>query len=380
MRFSDIPGHDTEKARLRQMVDSGRIPHAIMLQGKEGIGKMALARALAQYINCTGRKPGDVDSCGECPSCRHNEAMSHIDTLWVYPVVKLDKMNSAPISDDFRPEWLDYMSGRTFMDIAAWTECFDKKNAVPTTYVTESDDLIHKLSFESSESHNKIILWWLPERMNQETANKLLKLIEEPYKNTIFIMACDRPQQLLPTVYSRVQRVEVSPYSQSEIAAYLASTRGIPPQEADDIARLAQGSMSEALNSISISKRRATMLESFKQLMRLAYQRNVIELRKWANDMAALGREQQVEFYTYAIRLLRENFMNNFGGESLVYMNEAEKQFGSRFSRFICERNIEQLAHVFDEAKDDIAANANSKIVNLDMAIKVIVLLIPPKQ
>lgn len=379
MLFSDIPGHIEVKTRLREMADSGKMPHALLLEGREGIGKLSLARALAQYINCTGRREGDNDSCGNCPSCRHYESMSHIDTIWVYPVVKLEKMTTAPVSDDFRDEWNEYLDGRTFMDVSAWTEQFDKKNAVPTTYVTESDMLVHKLSFEAHNSRYKIVLWWLPERMNQETSNKLLKLIEEPYRDTIFLMACNQPQMLLPTVYSRVQRVDVNPYTDIEIADYLADKRGLPAHEAKDIARLAQGSMSEALNAISVSKRRSSMLESFKQLMRLAYQRNVIELRKWAADMAATGREQQLEFYNYAIRLLRENFMNNFGRQDLVFMNEDEWQFGSRFSRFICERNIEQLSRLFDEAREDIAANGNGKIINLDVALKVIVLLIPPK-
>ncbi|MDE6826586.1 MAG: AAA family ATPase, partial [Paramuribaculum sp.] len=368
------------KSRLRQMADSGHLPHALLLEGREGIGKFSLARAFAQYIGCTGRRPGDTDSCGKCPSCLHHQALAHIDTVWVYPVVKLEKMNTAPTSDDFHQEWKEFLQGRTFMDIAAWTEQFEKRNAVPTIYVTESDSLIRKLSFESHESVYKTVLWWLPEKMNQETSNKLLKLSEEPYKDTIFIMTSDRPRDLLTTVYSRLQRISVNPYSDEDIADYLVERRGLPSQEAEEISRLAQGSMNEALAAISVSKRKVVMFEQFKQLMRLAYQRNVIELRKWAAELASTGREQQLDFYNYSIRLLRENFMNNFGEAELVFMNDSEKQFGSRFSRFICERNIEQLAALFDEAREDIAANGNGKIINLDVALKVIVLLIPPKQ
>ena len=155
MLFSEIPGHEDTKRRLREMADGNKLPHALMLEGQEGIGKFALIRAFAQYINCTGRMPGDTDSCGNCPSCHHYASMTHIDTLWIYPVVKLEKMKTPPTSDDFHDEWMDYLDGRIYMDMSQWTDIFDKKNAVPTIYVTESDSLIRKLSFASHTSDIK---------------------------------------------------------------------------------------------------------------------------------------------------------------------------------------------------------------------------------
>ena len=221
MKFSDIPAHKEVKERLRAMVDADRIPHALVLEGPSGIGKLALARAMAQYIHCTNRTP-DGDSCGECPSCRQHQSLNHIDTIYVFPVVKTDKFrNSAPISDDFMAEWRDYLAGRTFMDYSKWADSFGKKNAKPSNYVTESSALIHKLSLTSHGTRYKVVIWWLPELMGEETANKLLKLIEEPAEDSILIMASDNSRNILPTIYSRLQRVEVRHLSDDTVAQYL---------------------------------------------------------------------------------------------------------------------------------------------------------------
>lgn len=372
MRFSDIPAHDSVKERLRALADSDRIPHALLLEGGSGIGKLALARAFAQYIHCTDRREGD--SCGRCPSCIQHQALSHIDTHYVFPVVKPEKSTTPPISDDFLEEWKAYLDGRLFMDFEQWSETFTKKNAQPITYVTESNDLIHRLSYASHASRYKIVIWWLPEKMNVEAANKLLKIIEEPYKDTIFIMASDKPEALLPTIYSRVQRIKLRRLPDETIARLLVD-RGIDPTDAEAIAHTAEGNMIKALRTVDTRGEDKARFDMFTSLMRLAYQRDIFKLREWGNELAALGREKEIKFYEYAARLIRENFIYNFRLPQIVYLNSAESQFSSRFARFITERNAEKLVETFENAIRDIAGNGNGKIINLDVAIKVILLL-----
>lgn len=373
MKFADIPGHKEVKETLRKIADSGRIPHALLLGGPSGIGKFALARAFAQYINCRDRRDGD--SCGSCPSCIRHQAFTDIDTHFVFPVVKREKDTRAPVSDDFIDSWKEYLEGRVHMDFSEWTRQLDKKNAQPVTYVTESEDLMHKLSFASRVSKYKIVLWWLPEKMNVEAANKLLKLIEEPYEDTIFIMVSDNPKQIIETIYSRLQRINVRPLSDKLIAEELESRYALDNADAMMIAHNATGSMSDAIRALDNRNTDTQYLELFISLMRLAYQRKVADLREWANDLASLGRESEAGFYDFATRLIRENFIFNFGESRLSYLNNKERDFSRNFARFITVNNVEKLIEVFDKAKTDILGNGNGKIVNFDVAIRVILLL-----
>lgn len=379
MKFSEIPGHETVKQRLRQMALSGKLPHAILLEGPAGVGKMALARAFAQYIHCEHPDPNG-DACGRCHSCRLHEAMNHIDTQYVFPVVKTDGMNSNPVSDDFRDQWVEYLKDRIYMDYQGWTALFGKKNAQLLTYVTESSALLHRLSFTSHVSRYKIVVWWLPEKMNEEAANKLLKMIEEPFDDTIFIMVSDRPRDILPTIYSRVQRIPVKRLPDETVARYLCDNYEISEADALAAAHLADGNVVKALEVLNQSKETALFFDMFVKLMRLAYQRNVAELRRWSDDLAALGRDCEIRFYDYAMRMVRENFVYNFNVPEISYMTSTEEQFSVRFARFITVDNVERIIRVFDRARTDIAGNANGKIVNLDVTIKIIMLLLPKKQ
>lgn len=379
MKFSEIPGHETVKQRLRQMALSGKLPHAILLEGPAGVGKMALARAFAQYIHCEHPDPNG-DACGRCHSCRLHEAMNHIDTQYVFPVVKTDGMNSNPVSDDFRDQWVEYLKDRIYMDYQGWTALFGKKNAQLLTYVTESSALLHRLSFTSHVSRYKIVVWWLPEKMNEEAANKLLKMIEEPFDDTIFIMVSDRPRDILPTIYSRVQRIPVKRLPDETVARYLCDNYEISEADALAAAHLAEGNVVKAMEVLNQSKETALFFDMFVKLMRLAYQRNVAELRRWSDDLAALGRDCEIRFYDYAMRIVRENFVYNFNVPEISYMTSTEEQFSVRFARFITVDNVERIIRVFDRARTDIAGNANGKIVNLDVTIKIIMLLLPKKQ
>lgn len=373
MKFKEIPGNEICKQRLIDIVDNDRIPHALLLEGPEGIGKLAMARAMAQYIHCTNKQSGD--SCGECAACRQHQTLNHIDTFYVFPVVKLDKMNTPPISDDFLAEWKEFLADGMYADINKWATFFNKKNSHPVTYVTESASLLHKLSFTTHTSRYKVIVWWLPERMNEEASNKLLKMIEEPFPDTLFIMVSNNPKAILPTIYSRVQRIEMRRLSDADVAGILESTHSIDPTDAMSIAHISDGNMIKAYANIQNDNDANEFFDFFVTLMRLAYQRKIKDLREWSSDLTALGRERELSFYEYAIRLIRENFIFNFNTPDLNYMNRKESGFSTNFARFITERNVEKLIEVFDKARIDIAGNANGKVVNLDVAIKVILLL-----
>lgn len=368
MKFSDIPSHADAKEKLRHMIDSNHIPHALLLEGPEGIGKFALARAAAQYLHCENRQDGD--SCGKCPACLQHQAFNHIDTHFIFPVVNKDR-----ISDDYIGEWREFLTESPFMDFRKWMTYLDSPNTQPAIYVKESEDIIHKLSFTSHRSRYKVVLMWLPERMRIEAANKLLKQIEEPFSDTIFILVSNNSNEILPTIYSRTQRIVLHRIPDNKISEYLTSRYPVSAEDAATLAHLAEGSLLRAGELVTLNSENKKFLALFIELMRKAYQRDVKSLKAWAADVSALGREQEVRLLTYCMRLIRENFIYNLHVSSLNYLNQEEKAFSANFARFVNERNVIQLMEELNKASIDIAGNANGKIVLFDLALRVILLL-----
>jgi DNA polymerase-3 subunit delta' len=371
MKFSDIPGHEDVKQRLREIVDHNRMPHALLLEGPEGTAKFALARALAQYIHCTNRHDGD--SCGVCPSCRQHESFRHIDAIYSFPVIK---KNSKPtISDDFLPEFNELLTESPWMDFETWLAKLQSPNTLPSLFVEEGNALLRRLSYTAHASKYKIVLMWQPERMREDTANKMLKIVEEPFADTIFIMTSDNPRLILPTIYSRVQRVPVKRYDNDLVAKWLMTQGVSDPQAAADAAMLAEGNLNKALRILNAQNESSKYLDWFMRLMRLAYQRKIADLKQWSQTVGAEKREMLLRFLDYCCRMLRENFISNFHNPQFNLMTEAESKFSVNFARFINERNVLRLFDAFSEASRDIAANANGKIVMFDLAITVILLL-----
>lgn len=373
MKFSDIPGHESVKTRLREMVDSDRLPHALLLQGPAGTGKMMLARALAQYLHCTSRTP-DGDSCGSCPSCIQHQTFNSIDTHFSFPVLK--NGISAVTSDDWIAEWRDFLTESPYMDFALWLSKLKNDNGQPRIFVSEADSLIHKLQFTTHHNNYKVVIMWLPERMNPECANSLLKIIEEPYPDTRIIMVSDHPGEILPTIYSRLQRIDVKRLPDDLVTRWLLdSYDGLSEPDARSLARLADGSILRAASEAAMTKESQMFLDLFIRLMRLAYQRDIARLKAWSVEAAALGRETLRKFLAYSQRMVRENFIMNLHVDSLNYLNRAEWEFSTRFSPFITTDNVIRLIYLLAGADTDIAGNANAKVVMLDVAVKSILLL-----
>lgn len=371
MKFADIPDREDVKRRLTDMADNNRLPHALLLEGPSGTGKFMLARALAQYIHC--ENPINGDSCGVCPSCRQHMTYNHIDTIFSFPVIK---KNSRPtVSGDLIAEFRQMLDENPFMDPDSWSSILESGNTQPKIYVEEGAELIRRLNFRAHQSRYKIVLIWLAERLGEDTANKLLKLIEEPHDDTLFILTSDSPRLVLPTIYSRTQRIAVGRYDDQVIADYLVSSGAVDRTVATDIARLAEGNMNRALALINVSQMRTRFLELFIELMRKAYLRQIGMLRSWSNDVAALGRESQLSFLDYCAHMIRENFILNLHDPALNYLSSDEKSFSVKFAPYINSRNVIRIFNSINDARRDIAGNANAKIVFFDLAIKTILLL-----
>ncbi len=376
MRFSDVIGQQDSKARLLEMVSEDRVPHALMLYGPSGAGKMALAMAFASYLLCNHKEQGD--SCGKCRQCLMLEQWQHPDLHFSFPVIRPagtsaeHKMSSS----DFFRQWRHLIQQGPYFTLQQWLMEMGAENQQAVMGVGESSELIHDLNIKSSQGGYKVSIVWLPERMNAECANKLLKLLEEPPHYTVFILVSEEPEKLLDTIRSRVQALRVKPLSTQDIEQALIDKRGIEPDAALRIARAANGSWLAALDELDASSEKRLFLDMFIMLMRLAYMRNIRELKKWSETIAGYGREKQKRLLTYFLRLVRENFMYNFDNASLCYMTQEEENFARNFARFINEANVLEISDIFNCAIRDIGQNANPKIVFFDLATHIIVALI----
>lgn len=370
MKFSQIPGHKATIEKLRSSVLQGRVSHAQLLTGPEGCGSLALALAYAQYISCENRT--DSDSCGICRSCMKYEKLIHPDLHFVFPVIK-DKKNNEPVSDTFIAQWREFLGQSPYFTLNKWLEFIDVENAQGLIFSQEAAEIIKKLSLKSFESDFKVMVIWLPEKMHPTTANKLLKLIEEPPEKTLFLLVSDEPDKITPTLLSRCLFLKIPSFTRNEIESYLKNQYDLPADKAASIAHVARGNIIKAIELCRNEEASHVNLNYFRNLMRLAWKRDIVSISDWTEEISGIGREAQKSFISYSLRLLRENLMMSLNQtkNNLVFLTGEETEFSSKFSPFITTKNIFSLTDEFNLAYSHIEANGNPKIIFLDLALKI---------
>lgn len=374
MQFKDIIGQEELKRHLIRSVDQGRVSHAQLFTGAAGQGSLALAVAYFQYLCCRHRHDGD--SCGECPDCRQIAALAHPDLHLVFPVNKQGKKSGEKmLSDEFLPLFRTIFEERKgYFAPREWYERLDLgKTLKGMISAGEADEMIRKLSFKSFEADYKAVLIWLPETMNEEAANKILKILEEPWEKTLFLLVSEQPTRLLPTILSRTQEVAVGRI-EKEVLVRLATEHGVQdPLQARNMARLADGDVLELNHLLTgeSDQQRKENFDLFCSLMRLSYNDKHLELIGWAEEVAALPREQQRGLLRDSARLLRESFMLHAGMSDISYLWGEELAFCSKFAPFVGVENIEPLIAQIETAQAQINQNGNSTIVFTHFALAV---------
>lgn len=387
MLFRDIIGQEATKQQLRQAVREGRIPHAQLFTGISGIGKLQLALAYAQYLNCPNRT--EEDSCGTCPTCLQFQHLQHPDLHFAFPIVKTEDYDRC---DDYVDSWRDIILKKRYFDLDDWHKALGVETKQSMIYEKESQEIIRKLSLKPYGNGYKVMIIWQPEKMNPSSANKLLKLLEEPPAQTVFLLVSEHPEQLLTTIQSRVQTIRVPRLSDETIAAALVQ-KGIAPDQAADIARIANGSYLAAQKKADESEENKKELNDFIALFRNAYTVGVLrdpqkkyeslkDLRKWSLEMAdsKVGREKQKHFLQYAQQQVRENYVRNLAQPELNYQLAAEREFSTKFAPFIHDGNVEGIMNQLELAERQIEQNGNAKIIFFDLCLQMIVLIKKPKK
>ena len=382
MLFREIIGQEATKQQLRHAVQEGRIPHAQLFTGISGIGKLQLALAYAQYLNCSHRT--EEDSCGTCPTCLQFEKLQHPDLHFVFPIVKTDAGDTC---DNFLEPWRDIILEKHYFDLDDWHEALGVETKQSMIYEKESGEILRKLSLKAYGDGYKVMIIWQPEKMNIVSANKLLKIFEEPSEKTVFILVSEHPEQLLSTIQSRVQTIPI-PRLETETIFSALQQEGIAPARATDIARIARGSYLVARKKAAEDEYNQKELDDFIALFRDAYTVGVItdplkkyeslkRLRQWSLDMAdsKVGRERQKHFLQYAQQQVRENFIRNANMPELNYQMQEERDFSVKFAPFIHTGNVEGIMNQLDLAEKQIEQNGNAKMIFFDLCLQMIVLI-----
>ena len=373
MLFKNIIGQERIKRSLCQSVNENRISHAQLFAGPQGSGNLAMAIAYAQYISCEDRK--ETESCGICPSCEKYLKLEHPDLHFVFPVVKTKDSTKDPVSDDFIHDWRSILLDNPYINQEQWYEFIGVENKQGKISRNESHEIIRKLNFKTFEGEYKIMIIWLAEKMNISAANKLLKMIEEPPPNTLFLMVSENSDQIIPTILSRAQLVFFPRIDEKSMSEAIEQRFDLESDEIKNIVYLANGNYNKALNIINTNENSVINFDMFAQIMRLCYSRSYIEITSWVDKIAEIGREKQKSFLIYALRLIRENFIMNIGEPEIVYLEKNESEFSRKFSPYINEKNIFEITNEFDLAYANIERNAYDKIVFMDLSLKLISLI-----
>lgn len=383
MRFQDIPGQISVKNNLVNLVAANRLSHALLFLGKEGSGSLQLAMGLAQYIVCERNKPGDeqgpslfgdrpatreyaADSCGECPSCQKAAAWMHPDIHFSYPTITRES-GDKPVASDFIVEWRSFLSQTPFGNAYDWLQSIGAENKQGNITAHECEDIIRKLNLKSFEKGYKILIQWMPEYL-KDTGNKLLKLIEEPPNDTLFIFVAEDESRILPTILSRTQLVRINRLDNASIQSWLIEKQAVPREKAIAIAPIAQGNMREAMHLLHDGDE--DWQEILRNWLNAILKNGPAAQVKWVDDISKLGREKQKQFLAYFIHLIGVAVELSCSGKD-PEVSSTELDFAGRLLKIAGVEQLEAMVQELDRSIYAIERNANAKILFMALTIKI---------
>ena len=371
MKFADIIGQKDVIDRLRKAKSEDRVAHAQLFLGPEGSGNLALALAYAQFLNCPNATP--EDSCGTCPTCRKNSSFQFADLHFSFPY--FNKTGSKEtISDDFGTEWRNRLLLSPYFGVEDWTKELSKDNKQLIFSVPEAANIVRKLSLKSFEGGYKVMVIWMAEMIGEGVANKLLKIVEEPPANTLFFFVANSSENILNTILSRVQVIQVPKIDEASISAGLKHL-GVDDHKIPDIAHYSDGSWDVALRLRDNNDPNEFLAMQFQTWMRHCYSKKIPALHAWSEKMAELTREDLKHFLLYALDQMRQNLVLNYTSENISRFTSSEKAFALKFSPFINHLNIEDIMLELEAAHRSVGQNVNNKILFFELSMRIFRLL-----
>lgn len=364
MQFKEIIGQESVKQHLLQTVAENRVSHAQLFLSPQGSGALPLAIAYAQYINC--EQPTANDSCGECTSCRKYERLIHPDLHFSYPFFANGKDD---VSKNYLEEWRGMIQKSIYFDLDIWRANLDAGNKQPNINIAEAHDIIKKLSYKAFEAQTKVLIMWLPEYLDKE-GNALLKIIEEPPANTLFILVAQNQEQILSTILSRTQLVKIPKLPDEVVQNYLMDKANLSENQAAEYSFLADGNLIEA-NAL-LSDEVNNNASYFAEWLRMAYVNRVPDMMAFTETAASWGRENQKNFIKYGINFLRECGLILSGADMLVKLPPQHFEVAKKLSGVLSMPMVEALINELEKAHYHIERNANPKILFLDVSLQLV--------
>ncbi|SNC75324.1 DNA polymerase-3 subunit delta' [Hymenobacter gelipurpurascens] len=375
MRFSDIPGQQGVKQLLVQSVQRQHVAHAQLFRGAEGSAALALALAYAALLNCENRPAEAEDSCGHCPSCQKIDKLIHPDLNFIVPVTSTKAVPKDAVSSKFAADWRAFVLENPYQGLNDWMQHIGADNKQGSISKEESLQLLKLVSLKAFEAKFKLVVIWLPELMHPAASNAVLKLLEEPPPATVFLLVSNAPEQLLPTIISRVQPVVVRPLSEPELTDWLYQEHQVPEAKARQLAQLAEGNPGAALAAKDAASADNDYFTFFARWMRLCYSNNVGDMLSISDEFQKLGRENQKEQLQYSLSLLRKVLLFGLDPKLVPHLPASEQQFVQGFSRFVTPRNADPITRELNEAHYHVERNANPRMVFIDTSLRVAELL-----
>lgn len=365
MLFNEVLAQDDIKDSLLKSVEGGRLPHAMLFLGPTGYGTLSMAVALAQYLLCTNRHHSGP--CGQCNHCHKAQQYIHPDIHFTYPTI-----GSKTTSGDFLNEWRAFLKNGTYQDVQDWYRSFDEENKQGNITKAECDRILRLLGLKTYEGSHKILIIWMTELLG-EMGNRLLKILEEPPDNTVFILLAESQESILNTILSRCQIIAFKPVPDQILSEYLQKRCDLDHESATQISFLARGNVNSALMLMEHANQK--IADQWLDWMRLTYKGSGLEFNQWVDQFAKLNRESQKAFMYYGIHFLREMLLFNLSPEREIQLLEKETQAMIKMSNLVNHLAIESMIKLIEENIFHLERNINSKILMLDSSIRIHYLL-----
>lgn len=369
MLFKDIPGNNVVKKQLISSSRNNRISHAQLFSGNSGSAKLALALAYATYLNCTERL--NEDSCGKCNSCTKYNSLSHADLHLVFPVIKTGRAKKT-VSDTFVNEWREFILNNKYGSLNEWIDILGaeyKTRDKGGIYKDEANSIQKKLALKNYEANYRIVLIWMPEQMNIEASNKLLKSFEEPPLKTVFLLVSENPSILLPTILSRLQKIQVNDFSIDDLEKVFKN-KSLTTERIKQLKHLTNSDLGQMIKLLKENTDTADLFEDFSSWMRLSYKIDIANISFWVDSVSIKGRKYQNRLLSYTIKIIRECLIFNFANKELLKTNKRETAFIEKFSLFIHEDNSVIIIEEIEKTIKAINRNANPKILFFELCLK----------
>ena len=374
MFFNDIPGNKKIKRQLIGSVKKDRISHAQLFSGGRGSAILPIAIAYAQYINC--ENPTEADSCGDCSQCVKYKNLTHPDLHIIFPVLKSASKN-MPLSENFISKWRALILKNNYESLSSWIETFNnesKNNEQAFIYKDEVFSLQKKLTLKNYEARHRVVLIWMPEQMNKNTSNKLLKLFEEPPKGTVFMLVSEKPEKLLSTIRSRFHHIQIKNFNSEEIVSFFTKD-SIGREEINELISICGSDLGRMIDLSSGGLETDEIFIDFVSWMRLVYKASYIEIFTWVESISRKGRGYQKMMLSYSLKMIRECLVINFLSANQAKTNSKEAEFILKFCQFVHNDNIVAISNELEQAYNGITRNANPKIMFFNLSLQLVKLL-----